>query len=1108
MKMSHKTILSFLLLLLSLSIFAQNKVAVKGVVYDNQKMTLPGVSVLEVGTQNGTITDIDGNFVLDVSPNATLRISYIGYAALEVKATAGAPMNIIMKEDSQQLEEVVVTGYGGKQLRTKVTNSIAKVKEDVLKQGLFSNPAQALSGAVSGLRVLQTSGNPGATPTIILRGGTDYSGSGSPLILVDGQVRGSLSDINPEDIESMEVLKDAGATAIYGARANNGVVLVTTKRGKEGKGEIAVKAKFGLNYYSNPYEFMGAGDYISWMRKAYQRSAQIYQDSKGGWQGVTTMASLGTASPYGTGNKYFASDGVTPLDGNKTSQAIWSPMNYTDDLAFLLKQGWQTMTDPVYGGQIIYKDFDPATFNLNTPSFSQDYNISASGGNDKGNYYAGIGYNNSEGNAIGNWYKRLTFTFNADYKLKPWLTSSSSFNFADAKWYGLSPTSSSEANYFSRLLSLPPTFRGYNADGEMLLGNNSGDGNQLLNLDKLIRDNNTDKFTMVQSFNIDIMKGLALKLSANWYFDEEKLEAFNRDYLSSPGNYNTARSSSASYDRTLSQTYNAVLNYDNQITKDHYLAAMAGFEYYDAYNKGFSASGSGAATDDFMDLSYTSTDKGKRSIDSWHSRQRIMSFFGRVNYDFQSKYLVSFVMRKDGYSKLVDDNRWGVFPGISAGWVFGKEEFMQKYSDVISFAKLRASYGLNGNVNPNWVGNYTVQGSYGSNKYNSNTGYLLGSIPNPYLMWEKSQTLEFGLDLSFLANRINTNFTYYNRNTEDKFASITLPSTSGISSITSNNGKLQNQGLEFELGFRIIDGKDWRWSVNANGAYNINKVIELPNNGLDRNRQNAFQVYTGKGEDKVWVGGYQEGQRPGDIYAFKAEGIYKSVNEIPGELIDKSTGNNGSNNKPLYGPDAWARLTDAQKTKALPIQPGDVKWKDVNGDGTIDNFDLVKVGNTVPKWTGGINTNVAWKNFSFSARFDYALGFNVVDYRTPWIMGNMQGTYNSIVDTKQTWTETNVNAKYPVYTWADQLGKRNYARNTSMFVYNGNYIALRELSLAYRLPSLLASKLKLNNVEFSVTGQNLGYFTEADHVFSPEQSDNSGGYPLPRTVIFGVNVSF
>lgn len=375
-------------------------------------------------------------------------------------------------------------------------------------------------------------------------------------------------------------------------------------------------------------------------------------------------------------------------------------------------------------------------------------------------------------------------------------------------------------------------------------------------------------------------------------------------------------------------------------------------------------------------------------------------------------------------------------------------------------------------------------------------------------MWEKSQTLEFGLDLSFLANRINTNFTYYNRNTEDKFASITLPSTSGISSITSNNGKLQNQGLEFELGFRIIDGKDWKWNVNANGAYNINKIIELPNNGLERNRQNAFQVYTGKGEDKAWVGGYQEGQRPGNIYAFKAEGIYKSVNEIPGELIDKSTGNNGSNNKPLYGPDAWARLTDAQKTKALPIQPGDVKWKDVNGDGVIDNFDLVKVGNTVPKWTGGINTNLTWKNLSFSARFDYALGFNVVDYRTPWIMGNMQGTYNSIVDTKQTWTETNVNAKYPVYTWADQLGKRNYARNTSMFVYNGNYIALRELSLAYRLPSLLASKLKLNNVEFSVTGQNLGYFTEADHVFSPEQSDNSGGYPLPRTVIFGVNVSF
>lgn len=688
------------------------------------------------------------------------------------------------------------------------------------------------------------------------------------------------------------------------------------------------------------------------------------------------------------------------------------------------------------------------------------------------------------------------------------LTSSSSFNFADAKWYGISPGSRGEVEYFNRMLSLPPTFRGYNADGEMLLGPNSSDGNQAFNIDKFQQDNNTDKFTMVQSFNIDIWKGLSLKLTANWYYSEEKYESFYKDYLQSPGYTNTTRSTSASYGRTLDQTYNAVLNYDYQITKDHYLSAMLGFEYYDSYYKAFSASGSGAPTDDFADLGLTDPGEGKRNIDSSHSRQRIMSFFGRINYDYQSKYLLSLVMRRDGYSKLAKDNRWGIFPGVSAGWVFGKESFMEPLNDIISFAKLRASYGLNGNVNADWVGNYTVQGSYSTNTYNGNVGYLLGSLPIPYLQWEKSQTFEVGLDLSFLANKINANLTYYNRKTENKYASIPLPASSGVSSITSNNGKLQNQGLEMDFGFKLLNTKDWKWDLNVNAAYNINKILELPNNGLENNRQNAFQVYSGNGDELIWVGGYQEGQRPGDIYAYKAEGIYKSYDEIPGNLIDQSIGNNGSNNKILYGPDAWAKLTDEQKANALPIQPGDVKWKDVNGDGIIDQYDKVKIGNTTPKWTGGINTNVSWKSLTLSMRLDYALGFTVIDWKTPWIMGNMQGTYNTIEDTKKTWSPDNPNGIYPTYVWADQLGKRNYARNSSMFMYNGNYLALRELTLSYRLSSIWVNKAGLSNVELSVTGQNLGYWTEADHMYSPESSDNNGGYPLPRTVIFGINIGF
>ena len=610
--MKKDILLLMLCLFCSIGAMAQTK-TITGVVSDAAGEPIIGASVVEVGTTNGTITDIDGKFVLNMNPDGKIRVSYIGYQVQTIDLKGKTSFRIQMKEDSEMLEEVVVTGYGGKQLRTKVTNSISKVKEETLKQGLYSNPGQALSGAVAGLSVSQTSGNPGSTPTLVLRGGTNFDGSGSPLILIDGQVRSSLSDINPDDIESMEVLKDAGATAIYGARANDGVILVTTKRGKSGRAEVNLKAKFGLNYFKNSYEFLDAGDYIYWMRMGYKNAYMGDMKHPDGSvvKAWSSLSSLTSATPYGTGNAYFASDGVTPLDGNKTSSAIWSTMKYTDNLAFLLDQGWQTMIDPIYGDKLIYKNTDIADFNVQTPAFSQDYNLSVSGGNEKGNYYAGLGYNKSDGTAYGNWYKRITFTFNADYKLKEWLTSSSSFNFADATWNGLPATQTAEANYFSRCLSLPPTFRGYNADGEMLLGPNSGDGNQQYNFDKFVRDQNTDKFTMNQSFTVNFMKGLSLKLGAIWYYQEEKDESFNKDYLSSPGNKVTSRSTSAYYDRTLDQTYNAVLNYNYQINKDHYLDAMAGFEYYDSYNKGFNASGSGAPTDDFMDLQYTSKEEGK-----------------------------------------------------------------------------------------------------------------------------------------------------------------------------------------------------------------------------------------------------------------------------------------------------------------------------------------------------------------------------------------------------------------------------------------------------------------------------------------------------------------
>lgn len=1075
---------------------------------------LPGVNILVTGTTVGTITDINGKFTLNVPADGKeLMFSMVGYATQNLPIGGNAVINMAMKEATKAIDEVVVTGYGGMQKRSKLTNSISTVKEETLKSGVYSNPAQALSGAVSGLKVTQTSGKAGAVPTLVIRGGTNLDGSGSPLVIVDGQLR-TISDINPEDIESMEVLKDAGATALYGARANNGVLLITTKRGKKGFSEISVKTKFALNYLNEPYRFLNAADYLWWARTGVNTASRLWQKTDGTWAGTTTTASLSTAQPYGTGNSYWDANGVA-LDGNKTSTAIWSPMLSESLTAerrqYLLDKGYREMTDPVTGKTIIYSEFIRSSTAFNNPALTQDYNLSMTGGNDKGTYYAGLGYQTAKNLPVETWYNRLTFTFNADYKINDWLTSNSSFSYNDAKWKDV--TNTGEGNYFARMLSAPSTMRQYNDAGELLLGNNSGDGNPLFNVKNFIRNNQSDKFLMGQSFKVDIIGGLFLKLNANWMFDEEHDESFNKDYLASPGTWNTSRSSSAIFDRTLRQTYNAILNYDFKFGDGHSITALTGTEFYDSYNKGFNGSGSGAPTGDFMDLSYTSTKEGMRSIDSWHSRSRILSFFGRANYDYKEKYLVTITARQDGYSVLID-NRWGFFPGISTGWVVSREDFMKDYRKVISFLKLRASYGLNGNVSG--IGTYELQGSYGSSLYGGNVGFALGSLPNPSLLWERSNTKEGGFDIGLFDMKVNANFTYYSRLTLDKYASIPLPISSGYSSIRSNNGELRNQGVEFDLGVKVLRKKNITWDVNANLTYNENVIVKLPDNGLERNRQGAFQVYTGAKDAsgnyvKEWVGGYQEGQTPGAMYAFKALGIFKDdaeVKAVAGDRTDISTGNNGSNGRKLWGPNGFATLTDAQKATNLPIQPGDVNWKDVNGDNVIDNFDLVYVGSSVPKWFGGINTNVAWKGLVLAARLDYSLGFKQSDAILPWFMGMMQGTYNTVVETKDTWTSDNTSAKYPRYMWADQLGKRNYARESSLFIYNASYLAFREISLTYGVPKNLFEKTGIKGIEASLTGQNLGYLT-ASKLYSPENGGSTGGgYGLPRTVIFGINLKF
>ena len=1100
MRKSQKLLAAFSLLGILLlgggSLFAQNRTC-QGTVKDAQGEPVIGASVLikDAPVSTGVVTDMDGLFT---QPNAkqgdVLVISCIGYATIEVPWTGG-PLSIVMADDQNLLNEVVVTGYGGTQRRTKVTNSIAKVQEEVLSKGTYSNVGSALSGAVSGLRVTSSTGRPGASPNITLRGGTDWGGTGTPLVVIDGQLRDGLNDINPEDIESMEVLKDAGATAIYGARASNGVLLISTKQGKTGVRQVNLKARLGLNYLNNGYKFLGAEDYITYLRKAY---ADPLQDVI--WKSRNQKATLTAAQPFGTGNAMGAG-------------MRWNLMEYSDANAYLLDSGWKKMEDPVNAGKyLIYKETNPADYNINTPALTQDYNVNFSGGNDRGHYFASLGYNRQQGMPINTYYQRYSFTFNGDYMVTNWLKSVSKFSYNRANWDGLPPTQTSEANYFGRIMSTPPTVRMVDEEGNPCLGPSSGDGNQSYQNDKFLRDYQSDKFTIIQGFEAKILPNLVFKVNGQWYISEEIDETFNKDYESQINVFNRTRSSAAGFDRDFVQTYNATLNFSESFADAHNLDILLGGEYYDYYNRGFSASGQGAPTDDFIDLGLTVTDAGKRSIDSWHERRRILSGFGRVNYDYLEKYLFSATFRYDGYSSLLN-NRWGFFPGVSAGWVFSKEDFLSGTRDWLSFGKVRASYGQNGNATG--IGAYTLQGSYGTTKYDGSVGFLIGSLPNPSLRWERTNTVEAGIDLGFFENRINTNLTFYNRITSDKYADFTLPPTTGFSSIKNNNGVFRNRGLELEINAKLLRTKDITWNLAANIAYNKNKVITLPANKLPNNRQGGTEVYVpgsfnaGKSET-VYVGGYQEGQEPGMMVGYVYKGLYQSNDDVPYDYEDR---NGNPNGKTIISYAKWLTKTQSEKeNNFIPLRAGDAIWEDINGDGIIDVKDQKVIGNTTPHWFGGFNTQFSWKGLSLHARFDYALGFWNYDRSTPWFNGCGQGTYNATTEVLRSWSEDNPTGVWPRYVFFDYGVANNYFRPSTLFACRGDYLAVRELQLSYALPKAWMDKINVRRIEFSVSGQNLGYLTaypgNTPEAYAGTSFASGDGYGLPRTILFGIDVTF
>ena len=571
-----KTIFLILCLLCSIGAIAQTK-SITGVVTDGTGESVIGASVVEVGTTNGTITNLDGKFSLTIATGAKFTVSYIGYKPQTITVSAANTYNVVLKEDTEVLDEVVITGYGGSQKRATLTTAISKLDNSVLKNAAFSNAGQSLQGSVTGLRVVNKTGQPGSEPDITLRGGATITGDNSKaLIVVDGIVRNSMSDINPSDIESIQVLKDAASTAIYGARANGGVILVETKSGKEGKASVNYKFKMGVNFARKGYDFCDAHDYIYYNRMGYKRTGRTNVDTQMG---------------YGIGNNLF-------------------DIRYlTDENANLKNEGWSSMADPFYDGKtILYKDYsgelDDVVFN--NSALTQDHYVNITGGNDKGTFSASLGYYKEDGQIRGTGYERFNGALNGSYKVFPFLTvkanATYSWSTQPELWIG-------QYEFFYRTRSQRPTWNPWNEDGTPASGFGTGDGNPDYYRDKLTSENSTNKSTYSVGFALDILpKKLVLNGNASLYRYDWQREKFNKSYQAqssaTPDNTRQAEAYVQKYNQI---QLNGTLTYTDTFAEKHNLEAMVGTEYFTYDQFDFEAKTQNSPTDDIPTLNAGST---------------------------------------------------------------------------------------------------------------------------------------------------------------------------------------------------------------------------------------------------------------------------------------------------------------------------------------------------------------------------------------------------------------------------------------------------------------------------------------------------------------------
>ncbi|WP_240915517.1 TonB-dependent receptor [Polaribacter sp. 20A6] len=1050
--------------------FGQQKTITGTVITSGDDFPLPGASIIVKGTSTGTTSDFDGKYSISAKTGDILVFSYIGFASNEVKVASETVINVSLSQDAALLEEIVITGYG-KQTRATLTTSISKLDTQVLETSSRSNAATALQGTIAGLRVTNNTGQPGSTPSIVLRGGTTFDGGGSPLILIDG-VPGSFYALNSDDIESIEVLKDAAATAIYGARSANGVILVTTKTGKEGRSSINYKYKFSMNERRDDQEFIGAADFITYNRQAVANYTEVTGNSN-----------------FDSG---FLNNGSTAFStGNNTTDSAFTTQFLSDSNRYLLDQpGWKTVVDPLDPSkQILFLDNDVSD-NIYQDSTIKDHYLSFDGGNKDGTYYLGLGLLDNDGLILGSGFKRYSAKFSGSYNISDKLKVNSNVLYAHSN-LNTSPLGGDDT-VFRRYAGQAPTSRTYdtNPDGTMSTvlspGTNAGFGNPLYYQDKFVRENLEQRLTASVGVDWEILENLSASAQASHFTINNHNQSFNKAYrqgsTSSP--LNTTRNASTSLGRTLRNQLTGTLSYTKKFG-DHNFNVLLGGEYYKDNNFSSYASTKGSPTDLIPTLNAGAEPTGATSFETEFA---LVSTFGRLLYDFDSKYLVSATFRRDGSSRLGNE-KFDFFPSVSLGWNAHNEEFIQNsvIGKYVSKLKPRFSYGSNGNLEV--LSNFGVFGSYGSQgTYNGQTGYANTGLPTLDLVWERSTTFNVGLDVSFFNNRLNFITDVYSRDVKDKLAYLTLPYYTGFGGILTNNGTIRNKGFELEMNADVIRNDDLTWNVGATLTSNKNYVIKLPENDNELNRQGGTEIYNPATGQNEWVGGLQEGQRVGNdlIVTYEQDYIYADQAAV----------------------DAHATRSDELLRDPTKRFPGDVAWVDQNDDNVINSLDRKVLGRSTPDFIGGLTSSLTYKNFNLYIKTDFATGHLVNNHIRVKGLAQTQGNLNQPIEVLNSWSPTNTDTDLPRFIFVD--AQKNIFRgdgSSSRFWEKGDYLALREVTFKYNVPTKYFNDA-ISNLSIYATGSNLHYFKSYSGD-SPEVGGvQYGEFPMPRTITIGVNILF